>query len=352
MTLPTKIPTTVVTGFLGAGKTTLIRHLIETARGRRIALVINEFGEVGVDGGLLAACGLSGCGEDDIVELANGCLCCTVADEFLPTMLKLLGRPRPPEHIVIETSGLALPKPLVKAFGWPEVATRLTVDGVIAVVDAAALADGGVVADAAALAAQRRADPALGHDDPIEEVFVDQIACADLVVLNKADLTDAAGVARAEARVAAASPRPVRVIATAHGRIDAAVLLGLEAGAEADLDGRPSCHDAVGLAHEHDDFESFAVGFDPVADAGALHDRIRRALTLFPILRLKGFVAIAGHPARHVIQAVGTRVQAHFDRPWRDGEARCRLVVIGQRGLDRAAIAAAITGISPGRANG
>lgn len=345
MTLRGKIPATVVTGFLGAGKTTLIRHLVATARGRRLALVINEFGEVGVDGGLLAACGLPGCAEDDIVELANGCLCCTVAEAFLPTMLKLIERAEPPEHIVIETSGLALPKPLVKAFAWPEVATRVTVDGVIAVVDAAALADGGVVADAAALAVQRRADPALGHDDPIEEVFVDQVACADLVVLNKTDLLDRAGVARAEARIGAASPRPVRAIAAAHGRIDADVLLGLSAGAEDDLDTRPSCHDALGLEHEHDDFESFAVAFDAVADVADLYERLKRALAGFPILRLKGFVAIEGNGARHVVQAVGTRLQGHFDRPWRAGEARDgRLVVIGLKGLDRAGIAAAIVG--------
>jgi cobalamin biosynthesis protein CobW len=345
MTLRPKIPTTVVTGFLGAGKTTLIRHMVETARGRRIALIINEFGEVGVDGGLLKACGLAACVEDDIVELASGCLCCTVADEFLPTMLRLIERPDPPEHIVIETSGLALPKPLVKAFAWPEVATRATVDGVIAVVDAWAVAEGGVVADAAALAAQRRADPALDHDDPIEEVFTDQIACADLVVLNKADLIDAAGLERARSRVAAASPRAVRSLAAANGRIDAGVLLGLGAGAEADLDQRPSCHDAAGLEHEHDDFESFSVAFPPIASPAVLHERLGRALARHPILRLKGFAAIEGSGARHVVQAVGTRLQGHFDRPWRaDEERRCRLVVIGQKGLDRAAIEAALLG--------
>ncbi|MEX2647633.1 MAG: cobalamin biosynthesis protein CobW [Alphaproteobacteria bacterium] len=345
MTLSGKIPATVVTGFLGAGKTTLIRHLIETARGRRLALVINEFGEVGVDAGLLAACGLPGCAEEDIVELTNGCLCCTVADEFLPTMLRLIERPDPPEHIVIETSGLTLPKPLVKAFAWPEVATRVTVDGVIAVIDAAAVADGGVVADAAALAAQRAADPALGHDDPIEEVFVDQIACADLIVLNKADLLDADGLERAGRRVAAASPRPVRSLAAAHGRIDAAVLLGLEARAESDLDRRPSCHDAVGLAHEHDDFESFSFAFAPAATTEALHARLKPVLAAHPILRLKGFAAIEGSDARHVVQAVGARLQGHFDRPWRAGEERrCRLVVIGPKGLDRAAIERAIMG--------
>ena len=137
-----KIPVTIVTGFLGAGKTTLIRHVLANARGRRLALVINEFGDVGVDGEILKNCGVESCPEDNIVELANGCLCCTVADDFLPAIEGLLSREPRPDHIIIETSGLALPKPLVKAFDWPDIRARLTVDGVIAVVDSAAVADG------------------------------------------------------------------------------------------------------------------------------------------------------------------------------------------------------------------
>ena len=185
-----KIPTTVITGFLGAGKTTLIRHLLQNAGGRRLGLLINEFGDVGVDGEILKACGSDVCGEDDIIELANGCICCTVADDFVPAMEKLLNRPNPPQHIVIETSGLALPQPLVRAFNWPEIKSRVTVDGVVAVVDAKALAEGRFADDEAALAEQRAADPNLDHDNPIEEVFQDQLTCADLVVLNKTDLLD------------------------------------------------------------------------------------------------------------------------------------------------------------------
>src|SRR4029077_4984421 len=131
-----RLPATIVTGFLGAGKTSLIRHLIETASGKRLAFVINEFGERGIDRELILGCGLQDCGEEDIVELANGCICCTVADDFLPTMRILLSRKVRPDHILIETSGLALPKPLLKAFDWPEIRSRITVDGVIALADA------------------------------------------------------------------------------------------------------------------------------------------------------------------------------------------------------------------------
>src|SRR5215467_6412790 len=186
-----KIPATVITGFLGAGKTTLIQHLLRNANGRRLALVINEFGELGVDGELLRSCGIEACKDEDIVELANGCICCTVADDFLPTIEKLLSRPAPPDHIVIETSGLALPKPLVKAFSWPEVRTRVTVDGVIAVVDGPAAAAGRFADNPEAVAEQRAADESLDHESPLAELFEDQLACADLVILNKVDQLDA-----------------------------------------------------------------------------------------------------------------------------------------------------------------
>src|SRR3989449_10134829 len=196
-----RVPCTIVTGFLGAGKTTLIRHVLAHANGRRLAVIVNEFGDVGIDGEILKGCGDETCPQENIVELANGCLCCTVADDFVPALDTILARTPPVEHIVIETSGLALPKPLVQAFHWPAIKSRVTVDGVVAVVDGAALADGRVAADLEALSRQRQADMALDHDDPIEEVFQDQIACADLVVLNKRDLLDAAGMAKAVATV-------------------------------------------------------------------------------------------------------------------------------------------------------
>ncbi|MCH7929772.1 MAG: cobalamin biosynthesis protein CobW [Proteobacteria bacterium] len=338
-----KIPATVITGFLGAGKTSLIRHVLETADGRRLALIINEFGELGVDRELLAGCGVEGCSEDDIVELANGCICCTVADEFVPTIEALLARPDPPEHIVIETSGLALPKPLIKAFNWPAIRTRVTVDGVVAVIDAAAVADGRFAADPQAVAAQRAADPALDHDSPLEEVFEDQIMCADLVILNKSDLVDAETLARVRGEVKARLGRAVKVVSTRYAAVDAQVLLGLGAAAEDDLESRPSHHDGIDGAHDHDDFESFVVSLGPVADPEALHRRIALAVAAHDILRIKGFLDVPGKEMRHVVQAVGARIQRYYDRPWRDGEARLsRLVVIGEKGLDRAAVAAAL----------
>ncbi|MFP6730299.1 MAG: cobalamin biosynthesis protein CobW [Alphaproteobacteria bacterium] len=335
-----KIPATVITGFLGAGKTSLIRHVLETANGRRLALIINEFGDVGMDRDILAACGIEGCTEDDIVELANGCICCTVADDFLPVMEALLARPEPPEHIVIETSGLALPKPLIQAFNWPDIRTRVTVDGVITVIDAEAVAAGLFASDPEAVAAQRAADPMLDHDSPLEEVFEDQLYCADMVVLNKTDLLDEASLARVRSDIAAKLKPGVKLAPTSHARIDAAILLGLDAAAEDDLDTRPSHHDGLDGEHDHDDFESFTVTIEAVADPLALYSRIEAAIAAHGILRIKGVVEVANKDMRHVIQAVGARVQGYYDRAWRDGEPRLsRLVVIGEIGLDAAAIA-------------
>ena len=336
-----KIPCTIITGFLGAGKTTLVRHVLAHAGGRRIAILVNEFGALGIDGETLRSCGIPGC--DDIVELANGCLCCTVADEFIPAMQALLDRPNPPEHILIETSGLALPKPLLKAFGWPGIRSRVTVDGVITVVDGPAVAAGRFADDPDAVAAQRAADDQLEHDNPLSEVYLDQIQCADLVILNKTDLLDAATLARLRQEITASLPRPAGLVMAAEGRVDLAVLLGLTAAAEDDLAARPSCHDAEDGEHEHDDFDSFVVAIKEVDAPETLLARLRDVAASHDILRIKGFAAVAGRPMRLAIQGVGTRFSQSYDQPWPAGGVRAgHLVVIGQTGMDRAAIAAAI----------
>lgn len=339
-----RIPCTIVTGFLGAGKTTLIRHVLQNAQGRKLAVIVNEFGDVGIDGEILKGCGDSSCPEENIVELANGCLCCTVADEFVPALDTILSRNPKVEHIVIETSGLALPKPLVQAFHWPSIKNRVTVDGVVTVVDGAALADGKVAGDLEALASQRKADTALDHDDPIEEVFEDQIACADLVVLNKCDLLDEAGLKKASAAVSEALPRAVKVFNAAGGKVDALALLGLNVGTEADIENRKTHHDDE-LDHDHDDFDSFVLPLPEVSDPEALAKRVVAAAETTGALRIKGFAAVKGKPMRLLLQAVGPRVNYHYDRAWAPSETReTRLVVIGLKGLDRAAVTRVLTG--------
>ena len=344
MSIVDKIPCTIVTGFLGAGKTTLVRHVMEHAGGRRLAIIVNEFGDLGFDGSFLASCGIEGCDEDSVVELPNGCICCTVADDFVPALTTLLDRAAPPEHILIETSGLALPKPLVQAFQWPAIRSRVTVDGVVAVVDGPAVASGQFAEDPQALANQRAADQAVDHDNPLEEVFEDQLLCADLVVINKSDLIDTETRRKVRVEIEGQLPRAVKVVETEAGAIDPRVLLGLGAAAEDDLDARPS-HHGDGEDHDHDDFESVAL---PVGTAGSPDDlaaRVAKAAEIAGVLRIKGFAEVKGKPMRLVVQGVGTRIAQHYDRPWKASEHReGRLVVIGLKGFDRTAVAAALAG--------
>ena len=338
MTDLTKIPVTVITGFLGAGKTTLIRHLMQNPQGKRLAILVNEFGTVGVDGDILKACADEMCPVENIVELANGCICCTVADDFIPTIEALMAMPVRPDHIVIETSGLALPKPLLKAFDWPAIRSRITVDGVIALADAEAVAAGRFAPDVDAVEAQRAADPSLDHETPLSEVFEDQILCADLILLSKADLAGETGLASAREVIMAELTRSVPMLAMTDGIIDPRVILGLNAAAEDDIAARPSHHDGED-DHEHDDFDSVVIDLPEVTDPEALAAAIVRLAEEQHILRVKGHVAVVGKPMRLLVQAVGARVRLQYDRPWGADPRRSQLVVIAEHhDIDEAAI--------------
>ncbi|MGB0958913.1 MAG: cobalamin biosynthesis protein CobW, partial [Halocynthiibacter sp.] len=266
MTALRKIPVTVITGFLGSGKTTLIHNLIRNAGDKRLAIVVNEFGTLGIDGEILKSCSDENCPAENIVELANGCICCTVADDFIPTIESLMALPTPPDHILIETSGLALPKPLLLAFNWPAIKSKITVDGVIAVADAEAVADGRFAPDVAAVDAQREADEGIDHETPLSEVFEDQISCADIILLSKADLATPEQMQKAKDIIAAETPRNVPMLPITDGNIDPQVILGLDAAAEDDLEARPSHHDGH-HDHEHDDFESVIIDIPELENA-------------------------------------------------------------------------------------
>ena len=338
-----KIPATVITGFLGAGKTTLIRHLLENAGGRRIALIINEFGDLGIDREIVNGCAIEGCNDEDVIELANGCICCTVADDFLPVMQALLERDNPPDHIVIETSGLALPKPLIKAFNWPEIKTKVSIDGVISVIDGPAFNDGLFAHNPDAVQVQREMDENISHETPLSEVFEDQIMAADMILLNKVDQMEPDDVSKLVAKLEKQLRPGVHVVPTSHGNAPVDVLLGLDGAVEDDIANRPSHHDDHDDDHDHDDFESFVVSLGPVSDTEKLEQVLINVARDFSVLRIKGFVEVAGKPARYLVQGVGTRFTRYFDRPWSAGEKRqSRLVVIGETGLNQKEITKAI----------
>ncbi len=341
-----KIPVTVITGFLGSGKTTTLRHLLQNNQGRRLAVLVNEFGEVGIDGELIKSCQVC---EDEteemnLVELTNGCLCCTVQEEFFPAMQELLKRRDKIDNILIETSGLALPKPLVQAFRWPEIRTGATVDGVITVVDCEAVANGTLVGDIEALEAQRQADPNLDHETPIEELFEDQLACADLVLLTKVDRVDGETQAKVERWLKQELRDGVKIVVCEQGKINPDVVLGFNAAVEDHLEARPSHHDTE-EDHEHDEeINSIPVILDQEFEPQALIERLKQLIKEREIYRTKGFVAVPNKPMRLVLQGVGDRIETFYDRLWQPNEPRqTRLVFIGQN-LQSADIEQAVLG--------
>lgn len=329
-----KIPATIITGFLGAGKTSMIKHVMEQAGDRRIALLINEFGDEGVDGAILKSCSNESCPEVAIIELPNGCICCTVADDFLPAIEKILAMEGDFDHIIIETSGLALPKPLVKAFEWPEIRSKLTVDGVIAVVDTPAVFAGDFADDLEAIAQQKSDIGLLEHDNPLAEVYEDQILCADMIILNKIDQIDADKRAKVKSDVQSEIRSGVPIIEAAFGNISPDILLGIKAAAENDVENRISHHDME--EHDHEDFESFALDMSEAPDIEVLHNKIATLAELYGVLRVKGFVRISGRKLPYLVQAVGRRVAGHFEAGYNGTGGK--LVVIGRNGLDKQAI--------------
>jgi len=352
MHTPTRLPVTIVTGFLGAGKTTVLRHLLLNS-GQRLAFLVNEFGEVGIDGDLLRSCGF--CPEDELdgrlVELANGCLCCTVQDDFLPTMERLLERADQLDGIVVETSGLALPEPLVAAFGWPSVRTRSRVHGVVAVVDGQALAAGHVVADAQALEAQRAADPSLDHLDAIDDLFEDQLQAADLVLISRSDLLDTADLAALTTSLQQRTRPGTPMLPVAHGALDPEILLGTsllqrQPRLDREHDHYHEAHDhGLHTAHEHQHdhahvaIESLVLDLQGLWTQASLETALHTLLDEQCAIRLKGWLAMPGKQRLLQIQAVGPRLSC-----WYEGDApaldplselgQLRLVALGF-GLDR-----------------
>ena len=323
-----KIPVTILTGFLGAGKTTLIRNLIIKNKSKRLAVIINEFGDLGVDGEIVKQCSDETCPEENILELANGCICCTVADDFVPTMQTLLDGKYLPEHILIETSGLALPKPLLKAFEWPEIRSKLTVDSVLAVVDAEAVVNGVFAPQMSSEIENRQKETYVEHETPLSEVFEDQINCSDIVLLTKPDLVENTSVARDI--IMKEMERNVPILEVQSGNIEADLILGINAAAETDLENRKSHHDGFDN-HEHDDFETFSVSIPTISGLESFKMKIKKLIDENEVLRIKGFLRVEDKPLSLIVQAVGKRLSVNFTDTQMTNESTGNLVFIGEK---------------------
>ena len=317
-----RLPVTVITGFLGAGKTTVLRHLL-TRGGQRLAVMVNEFGSVGLDGDLIRSCGF--CPEEDVegrlVELNNGCLCCTVQDDFLPTMETLLERADQLDGIVVETSGLALPRPLLQALDWPAIRSRVHVNGVVTLVDGEALAAGSPVADADALERQRAEDPSLDHLTAIDELFEDQLQAADLVLISRADCMDASAIAEVQGRIKNKVRAGTALLPVSHGEVETSVVLG--------LDHKPTHHTHDHNEHEHHDHSHVEmvgsnVRVEGALDRQALEKLLPNLVSDHQVVRLKGRVWLPGKTLPLQIQMVGPRLNSWFEaapsHAWRPDE--------------------------------
>ena len=317
-----RLPVTVITGFLGAGKTTVLRHLL-TRGGQRLAVMVNEFGSVGLDGDLIRSCGF--CPEEDVegrlVELNNGCLCCTVQDDFLPTMETLLERADQLDGIVVETSGLALPRPLLQALDWPAIRSRVHVNGVVTLVDGEALAAGSPVADADALERQRAEDPSLDHLTAIDELFEDQLQAADLVLISRADCMDASAMAEVQGRIKNKVRAGTALLPVSHGEVETSVVLG--------LDHKPTHHTHDHNEHEHHDHSHVEmvgsnVRVEGALDRQALEQLLPNLVSDHQVVRLKGRVWLLGKTLPLQIQMVGPRLNSWFEaapsHAWRPDE--------------------------------
>jgi len=339
-----KIPATIVTGFLGSGKTTLLTNILKNANGKRIAVIVNEFGELDIDAELIRGCPLE-CADGEtsqagqaVYELANGCICCTVEEEFYPVMQELVARRNDIDHILIETSGLALPKPLVQAFNWPDIKAHCTVDSVITVIDGPAVAAGRFADNPKQVEQQRQGDDSLEHDPSLQELLDDQLSAADLVLISKNDLLQPEQRQAVLDLVETKISNKVKVIAIENGDVDNQLLLGVEAASEERIESLHTHHDdhhehGHHHHHAHDDFDSVSVQLGFV-NSEKIQTLLQQLMSENVIYRVKGFLAVKDKSMRQVIQGVGNRLESYYDRLWTQQDTRQSTVVIIGKNLD------------------
>mgnify|MGYP001415253751 CR=1 FL=1 len=345
MTQParTPIPITILTGFLGAGKTTVLNHLLHSDHGLRVAVMVNDFGAVNIDSQLVVSVD----GDDaDRVSLSNGCICCTIRGDLLRAMIDLLRRTETPEYIIIETSGVSDPAGVASTFMLPDLKPFVRLDSILTVIDA------------------EQGGDALEGDQYF--LAMSQVGVADIVVINKADLVDGVQLQEIKTWVREVVPR-ARILETSYGKVPPQLVLGVgayapermeavtpkdvhvhEAGVPADHDHEHHHHDQDEHEHDHDEhddhddehhahdhslvFETWSWRSDEPLSLKAL----RKAVETLPltVYRAKGFVQLAEMPEnRGVLHVVGKRVSLTFGEKWREGEtAHTQVVVIGSYG--------------------
>tara|TARA_Y100001968_G_C19435954_1_gene759707 strand:- start:2181 stop:3245 length:1065 start_codon:yes stop_codon:yes gene_type:complete len=330
-----RIPVTIFTGFLGAGKTTILRHLLSQKSSGKLAVMINEFGNLGLDGDLIRSCGF--CPENEldnrIVELNNGCLCCTVQEDFLPTLEQLISRSNQLDGIVIETSGLALPQPLIQALKWPSIRSKLYVNGLVTIVDGEALSMGSPVGDILALEKQRLSDKSLDHLTPIEELFSNQLECADLVLITRSDIISESQIDSIKKELIEQLNEGTPILPIANGAIDPNLLFSLNSNTICLPDLMINSDKKNDHTHHHHlKVESQVLRLNISLGKEEIEKILLESARDYKIIRLKGRCWIKNRALPLQLQMVGNRLNSWFEdvpeSSWKPESTGLEIVVL------------------------
>jgi len=288
-----KIPVIVVSGFLGSGKTTFLRYLLKESN-KKFGLIINEFGDVGIDGDLIKSCDKCDKSEDDcVIELNNGCLCCTVQDDFVPSIKALLEFNPPIESIIIETSGLALPIPLIQALNWPEIRSSIYLDIVVGIVNGESMLNGSPINDLNKITKQYNETDKIDHNTSIDELFESQFEVSDIVLVSRSDILNDDQFDFVKNKIKGSLNSSVPVLKSKNGKIDLNYLFDFKFKKETYKDFLTEEHD-----HNHVELISDSIKLNYFLEKNDFEKEMSKILDELNILRIKGRI---GYQTNHCL---------------------------------------------------
>ena len=319
-------PIIVVTGFLGSGKTTFLKHLIKNSN-KKFGLLINEFGDVGIDGDLIKTC--SSCNDDSIIELNNGCICCTVQEDFIPAIKTLLNQNIELDGIVIETSGLALPIPLLSALSWPEIRSSVYLEMVIGLINGESMLNGLPINNLNEIRMQYQDTQIIDHEISFDELFEEQLQASDLVLVSRSDLIEDKYFHDIKTTVKTKLNPNVPVIKCLNGEINLEYILGSNYQTQFQQTNKKfHTHD-----HNHIELHSKSIKCNYFLEKSEFEKEILQIIENLKILRIKGRIWIPGKLLPLQVQIVGTKVNTWYEESpndcWKPKQGGLEMISIG-----------------------